>query len=411
MNKIFLSSEFESVNRFSHLVELSDYDNVIDLSQKVLSMDFGAIGFNNLVDLLDLMERNFASYEEIILAGDLLSFSSEVNVRSLFAGFIGLATSKFVYVDKSERIKTRTELLGRVFRSLGVCPLVNEDDGVTALSFELISRGVKDWSSYSFDVFLQRSIEPNRLVDSDFYLSLENAIASKVPFSLIRVNHCENRIIGQGYSFSIDEANIAYDIQFGTRLDRFETHNISSDIKKAIIGCDVIGVPTYKKYSSNKLHILEMSSYRHLYNLGIYNTQKLCHVNIHYTIGVDPRYKDLFSSCSELIAITCRDISNLEKSIGRNITRILIPGEDKFSQESVKEEHYPLVFQKVRKILEEMIRPGVVVLVGAGLLGKIYCGWIKEFGGIALDVGSLMDAIANQNTRGEGFNRKFWWEL
>ena len=38
--------------------------------------------------------------------------------------------------------------------------------------------------------------------------------------------------------------------------------------------------------------------------------------------------------------------------------------------------------------------PGAVFLVGAGALGKIYCQWIKERGGIALDIGSMCDAWA-----------------
>jgi hypothetical protein len=43
--------------------------------------------------------------------------------------------------------------------------------------------------------------------------------------------------------------------------------------------------------------------------------------------------------------------------------------------------------------------PGLVVLVGAGILGKIYCHRIKQLGGIAIDVGSMMDVWAGLKTR------------
>ena len=38
---------------------------------------------------------------------------------------------------------------------------------------------------------------------------------------------------------------------------------------------------------------------------------------------------------------------------------------------------------------------GALFLVGAGAFGKIYCQWIKERGGIAIDIGSIFDSWAN----------------
>ncbi len=53
-----------------------------------------------------------------------------------------------------------------------------------------------------------------------------------------------------------------------------------------------------------------------------------------------------------------------------------------------------------REIPDLMARaPGLVVLVGAGLLGKLYCARVKALGGIALDVGSMLDVWAGLKTR------------
>ena len=38
--------------------------------------------------------------------------------------------------------------------------------------------------------------------------------------------------------------------------------------------------------------------------------------------------------------------------------------------------------------------PGALFLVGAGAFGKIYCHWIRDRGGIAVDIGSLFDSWA-----------------
>lgn len=47
-------------------------------------------------------------------------------------------------------------------------------------------------------------------------------------------------------------------------------------------------------------------------------------------------------------------------------------------------------------------KPGEVFLIGAGLLGKSLCLTVKERGGIALDLGSCLDGLAGQVTRGPG---------
>ncbi|MCC5954436.1 MAG: hypothetical protein JJU45_20305 [Acidimicrobiia bacterium] len=44
-------------------------------------------------------------------------------------------------------------------------------------------------------------------------------------------------------------------------------------------------------------------------------------------------------------------------------------------------------------------RPGALHLVGAGLLGKIYCDAIREAGGIAVDIGSAVDVWMGRATR------------
>jgi hypothetical protein len=56
-------------------------------------------------------------------------------------------------------------------------------------------------------------------------------------------------------------------------------------------------------------------------------------------------------------------------------------------------EHYPARFCELRETLTVPF-PGAVFLVGAGALGKIYCHWIQQRGGIALDIGSICDAWA-----------------
>ena len=58
---------------------------------------------------------------------------------------------------------------------------------------------------------------------------------------------------------------------------------------------------------------------------------------------------------------------------------------------SARSAHYPDEFERV---CERLKRPlaGKTFLVGAGLVGKKYLQAIKDNGGIATDVGALLDA-------------------
>lgn len=68
------------------------------------------------------------------------------------------------------------------------------------------------------------------------------------------------------------------------------------------------------------------------------------------------------------------------------------PAESKYFSDSSKN-HYPFAFEKIVDSLKEDAS-GRTYLVGAGILGKVYCDVIKKAGGVAIDIGSLMDLFA-----------------
>lgn len=68
--------------------------------------------------------------------------------------------------------------------------------------------------------------------------------------------------------------------------------------------------------------------------------------------------------------------------------------------------HYPRRFNELHDQLDVEF-PGMLFLVGAGICGKVYCQWIKERGGIALDIGAILDAWASQASRPLVFADKF----
>lgn len=61
-------------------------------------------------------------------------------------------------------------------------------------------------------------------------------------------------------------------------------------------------------------------------------------------------------------------------------------------------EHFPRRFENLRDELSVKFQ-GMLFLVGAGICGKVYCQWIKERGGIAIDIGSVMDTWLGLGSR------------
>ncbi|WP_237481378.1 class I SAM-dependent methyltransferase [Lichenibacterium dinghuense] len=60
--------------------------------------------------------------------------------------------------------------------------------------------------------------------------------------------------------------------------------------------------------------------------------------------------------------------------------------------------HFPDLYGRLLATIE-VPEPGCLFLVAGGLLGKIYCARIKALGGVAIDVGALVDAWMGYNTR------------
>ncbi len=84
-----------------------------------------------------------------------------------------------------------------------------------------------------------------------------------------------------------------------------------------------------------------------------------------------------------------------------DVVDIVIPAEGRLPtapQSRANSRHFPEVYRHVLATLV-LPRPGCLVLVAGGLLGKVYCDRVRTLGGIALDIGALADAWMGHDTR------------
>ncbi len=101
--------------------------------------------------------------------------------------------------------------------------------------------------------------------------------------------------------------------------------------------------------------------------------------------------------------ISCRDIDAGLRSLGiGQANSLIIAPEAKFTTGYDGPRHYPDQFNKVEWWMNNAPIDGTPCLVGAGVIGKIYCNWFRDRGGVALDCGAVMDLLAGFRTRGPG---------
>ena len=407
MNVLIINDEINDGFLSESKYEPSSFELVINTSLQQFSFDNIHYEFKNIIELIQLLEKNEVHIDELVILTGILNYSSEINIRVLFSGFSNIVKSRFTYVDTKTVFNNKLFLVNRCFFAIGKMPNVYDSGRLTTLTFE---NSENSWLNFS-SKHMHEKIEKNRIPHSSLLSCIKEAIKNKSAFSFVRLNHCENRLIGQGITFPKEEADITYKRQFGFVLNEEDTNYISHRIKASVKGADIIGVPDKKPNTTDKLHLLENTTFFHLANFSLVKNQSFINVNTHYYLGQSEEFKDILKSCMHLVAITCRDVKELRSSLDRSIDVLKIPAQSHFSDNlDEAEKHFPDRFFDIEKEIKKIVNPGSVVLIGAGILGKIYCDIVKNSGGIALDVGSLMDAIAKKDTRGVGFESfDFWW--
>jgi hypothetical protein len=126
-----------------------------------------------------------------------------------------------------------------------------------------------------------------------------------------------------------------------------------------------------------------------------------------------PFFDRILELSDSIIVITGR--SELENDFSSRLGArlrafISVPVQD-FRPSSPAQSHFYEAFPEVQQRLQQDLR-GTLVLVGAGLFGKIYCQTASTNGAVALDIGSAFDVLAGLNTRPlhESYNlRPYMW--
>ena len=194
---------------------------------------------------------------------------------------------------------------------------------------------------------------------------------------------------------------------------------IQSELADAAQHVDLIGLNAPKRFR----HELAVNSSRgipsilntYLWTL-LAETQNslpplICRAQMHFELGLaSDRFFDVIRMAKSVHVISSREaFADLIQRVlpTTDVEFMPIPGERLRVSESgdttIEAEassHYPIRYQAILEGIDASAKPGSLWLIGAGLLAKIYCMRVRQNGGVALDLGSLVDLYAGVNSRG-----------
>jgi hypothetical protein len=125
--------------------------------------------------------------------------------------------------------------------------------------------------------------------------------------------------------------------------------------------------------------------------------QEFCSAWIHWELLATGALNKILSEISEVALVTSKP--ELGQLVARRFdvstSTVIVP--EKHVVVPGPGEHIPYRYRTIRSELN--FPPGTLVLVGAGIPGKVYCQWLKESGCVAIDVGSIFDAWVGKASR------------
>lgn len=176
-----------------------------------------------------------------------------------------------------------------------------------------------------------------------------------------------------------------------------ELETLAAQLRQAVSHADILGIPRENQKLIHKGYQQVFDTIEH-YNL-VHNNTTFTDSAIHRYLTFCQLYRRLFKNLDFVGLVGARNISDvLKRHFQVKETKSYIVRAERAFLGEERRPHYPDRFKQLHDTLDVPYR-GAVFMVGAGGLGKIYCDWIKQRGGIAIDVGALFDSWSGIRSR------------
>lgn len=227
-----------------------------------------------------------------------------------------------------------------------------------------------------------------------------NVLQTGRPVSIIRAGDGEGLVLRSGndlptYKDCIKRVMIR---QMGYEPIMGHVEEIRQNLITAYGSADIVGLPAH----TNLQQLNEDWRIVEKIVKPLCSTNKFTSTDVAYDMLYNGMLDQWLTGKKKIIYIGCRDIDEgLKRRFGTtSVHSMIIAPEAKFTSGYEGERHYPETYNKVEWWLDAARCAGVPCLVGAGVIGKIYCNWMRDRGGVAFDIGAVMDLWAGYSTRG-----------
>jgi hypothetical protein len=238
---------------------------------------------------------------------------------------------------------------------------------------------------------------------------MQKSISMNLAASFIRLSDGEAKIIAYPEHVSFDQVVFQMNIWFGElEVDHADIMIIRQALIGAILNADYIGMPTPERIAAKDVNgnytndaLLCRNMWKTLLEVAGFEYFKRVMVvpaTFHQWAQIEKRMPSLLFSTNSLgmISRTDKALFKLSEHLSLdNIWHIKVPGETWSRSNELISSHFPKKYSEILYKIHQSNLSSSLVLVGAGVLGKVYCSALKDSGAFAFDVGALIDGWTN----------------
>jgi hypothetical protein len=243
--------------------------------------------------------------------------------------------------------------------------------------------------------------------------AIAGAVQERRPFSLVRLGDGEGNFLANqllpGNKFLAEQNRKILRNWFGETAELDISYSeLFDDLCRAIENADVLGLPQKSRVGFESTNVCRGFWGIYFSALHVINLKRRPRILTTSVVHLDLFRNDGFlaalRSAREIHTISChRGFGTVVRgkfgiSLGVDI---VVPGEmgiPEIPVESKRGTHYPEVYQAVLRGISEL-SPGSVVLIAAGVCGKVYARAAKDAGCAGIDIGAMADHIMGLKTR------------